>query len=73
MRHGDVLERLSIRPTDVARIQEALQGPIPTGSPDDSPQRTLTLADGTVIAAPRPDAGTLTQLLAELLDTHALS
>jgi hypothetical protein len=73
MRHGEVLERMTIRPTDIARIQEALQAPIPTGSAEDSPQRTLTLADGTVVAWPRPDPGTVTELLEELLDTHALS
>jgi hypothetical protein len=73
MRHGEVLERMTIRPTDIARIQDALQAPIPTGSAEDSPERTLTLADGTVVAWPRPDPGTVTELMEELLNTHGLS
>ena len=72
MKHGDMLERVTIPSTDVTRIQDALKQPIPTGSPDDSPKRTLTLADGTVITAPRPDPGTVTELLERLLDTHSL-
>jgi hypothetical protein len=72
MKHGDVLERLTLDSADVKRLEDALAGPIPTGSPDDSPVRTLTLADGTVIAAPRPDPGTVTELLERLLDTHSL-
>ena len=73
MKHGESLERLVIEPADVARIQDALKQPIPTGSPDDSPKRTLTLPDGTVIQAPRPEPGSVTDLLEQLLDTHVLS
>lgn len=72
MRHGDRLERMTIGPTDVERIEDALTRPIATGSPEDSPVRTLTLADGTVVVAPRPNAGSLTELLERLLDTHSL-
>jgi hypothetical protein len=72
MKHGDNLERITIGAADVSRLQDALARPIPTGSPDDSPGRTLTLADGTVIGAPRPAAGTVTELLERLLDTHTL-
>lgn len=72
MKHGDYLERITIGAADVSRLQDALAMPIPTGSPDDSPKRTLTLADGTVISAPRPEAGTVTALLERLLDTHTL-
>jgi len=73
MKHGDTLERVTIPAADVARIQDALKADIPTGSPDDSPRRTLTLADGTVIKAPRPEPGTATDLLEQLLDTHVLA
>jgi hypothetical protein len=73
MKHGEVLERLTITAADVARIQAALQTEIPLGSPGDSPQRTLTLADGTVLEAPRPDPGTVTALLEQLLTTHRLT
>ena len=73
MKHGEALERLSITPENVARIEEALKAEIPGGSPADSPKRTLTLADGTIITAPRPDPGSVTDLLEQLLDTHALA
>lgn len=73
MKHGDTLERLTIDASDVARLQDALKADIPTGSPDDSPKRTLTLADGTLVEAPRPEPGTVTDLLEQLLNTHMLS
>jgi len=72
MKHGETLERFTISAAAVARIQDALTRPIPTGSPDDSPKRTLTLATGTVVDAPRPDRDTVTELLERLLDTHTL-
>lgn len=72
MKHGDFLERLTLSTDDLARVKDALAKPIPTGSPEDSPKRTLELADGTVIAAPRPDDGTVTKMLEQLLDTHSL-
>lgn len=73
MKHGETLERITIPAEDVTRIQDALKADIPIGSPDDSPRRTLTLADGTVIQAPRPEPGTVTDLLERLLDSHLLS
>lgn len=72
MKHGDSLERLTLSTADLGRIQDALKQPIPTGSPDDSPKRTLELADGSVIEAPKPDPGTVTELLENLLNTHTL-
>ena len=72
MKHGETLERITISSSDVARIQDALTQPIPTGAPTDSPKRTLTLPDGTQIDAPRPDPGTVTELLERLLDTHSI-
>lgn len=72
MKHGEVLERLTLDPADLSRIKDALAQPIPTGSPDDSPKRTLELADGTVIEAPTPVPGSVTELLETLLDTHSL-
>jgi len=73
MKHGEVLERLTISPENLARIRTALEAAIPVGSPDDSPTRTLTLADDSVIQAPRPDPGTVTELLEQLLDTHTVA
>jgi hypothetical protein len=72
MQHADVLERLTLSEADMQRLRDALAQPIPTGSSDDSPRRTLTLADGTVIQAPRPDPNTVTALLDNLTSTHQL-
>jgi hypothetical protein len=73
MKHGDVLERLTLTAEDLATVEAALEEPIPTGSPDDSPRRTMELADGTVIEAPRPEPGTATELLENLMNTHSLT
>jgi hypothetical protein len=72
MTHGGGPERLALSPDDLATIETALQGPIPIGSPSDSPKRTIEMADGTVIEAPRPDEGTVTLLLDDLMSTHRL-
>jgi hypothetical protein len=72
MKHGDVLERLVLSASDVDRIKTALAKPIPAGSPDDSPKRTLTLTDGRVVQSPRPDPDTVTLLLDNLTSTHTL-
>jgi hypothetical protein len=71
MRHGEHLERFTIDAAAVGRIVEALAKPIPTDAPDALPRRTLSLPDRT-IAAPRPEPGTVTELLERLLDTHRL-
>ena len=73
MHHGQHFERIAISSEDVKRLEDALAKPIPTGSPTDSPRRALTLADGTAIAVPRADPGTITELLDRLLSTHSLA
>jgi hypothetical protein len=73
MKHGDVLERLTLSADDLATVEAALEEPIPTGSPDDSPRRTMELADGSVIEAPRPEPGSVTELLENLMNTHSLT
>jgi hypothetical protein len=72
MKHGDVLERITLSADDLATIEAALEAPIPTGTPEDSPQRTIELADGATVEAPRPDEGTVTELLESLMNTHQL-
>jgi hypothetical protein len=71
MHHGEHLERFRLTEADMRRLTAALQGPIPTGSPSDSPVRVLTLADGSVVTAPRPEVGTITELLDRLMERHA--
>ena len=72
MWHGDHLERFTLPAGDIDLIREALAAEIPVGSPDDSPARTLILEDGSVIAAPRPEPGSVTELLERLMETHSL-
>jgi hypothetical protein len=71
MHHGEHLERFRLTDVDMQRLRAALEQPIPTGSPGDSPVRLLTLADGRDVAAPRPDAGTITELLDRVMERHA--
>jgi hypothetical protein len=71
MHHGDHLERFRLADVDMDRLMAALAQPIPTGTPADSPVRVLTLADGSVVTAPRPEAGSITELLDRLMETHA--
>ncbi len=72
MRHGEYLERMVLPEADVAAVRAALEGAIPAGDASISPDRTIVLADGTTIVHARPDAGTLTELLDRLMDTHKL-
>jgi hypothetical protein len=71
MHHGERVERFSIRQVDLERVTSALEEAIPTGSPVDSPVRVLTLPDGTIVMAPRPEPGTVTELLDRLIETHS--
>lgn len=72
MLHGDRFERLALPSEDVDRIITALQDDILIGDPGDSPERTLTLADGTIIEHPQPVAGSIVELMDRLMDTHSL-
>jgi hypothetical protein len=72
MRHGDFLERLTLTPEQITTLETALAAEIPLDAPDASPRRTLTLRDGTVLAQPRPEPGSVTQLLDVYMDTHSL-
>lgn len=72
MFHGDSLERFTLSEGDVDRLRAALEQPVQPGSEDDSPVRTLTLADGDVIEAPRPDPGGIVDLLDRLTSAHTL-
>jgi hypothetical protein len=72
MFHGDRVERFSLPQAEVEMLREALTAEIPIGSRDDSPVRTLTLEDGTVIQAPRPEPGSITELLERLMERHSL-
>lgn len=72
MRHGEYLERLVLPEADLAAVRDALAAEIPAGDASLSPDRTIVLADGTTIVHAQPDAGTLTELLDRLMDTHKL-
>lgn len=72
MMHGEHLERLVLTADDLARLRTLLATPAVAGDPGGSPDRTLTYADGTVIAHARPDPGSIVELLDRLTDTHSL-
>jgi hypothetical protein len=73
MKHGEYVERFTLPSEDMARLRDALAGPVPTGAPADGYARTLTLPDGTLVEAPLAEAGSATALLELLTDTHSLS
>lgn len=73
MRHGETLERITIRAADVQRIRDALAAGLPDGDADDGLVRTVTLANGTVHTPVRVVPGTATGLLELLLTTHSLT
>jgi hypothetical protein len=72
MRHGDFLERLTLTPQQLTTLETALEAELPLDAADASPKRSLTLADGTVVEQPRPDPGSVIQLLDVYMDTHTL-
>jgi hypothetical protein len=72
MKHGEFLERLTLSAADVQRLRDGLAGDIPVGTAADSPQRLITLPDGSSVEFPRPAAGSITELLDRLMDKHRL-
>jgi len=72
MKHGEHLERLVLEPADLERIQAALAAGVAAGDPDASPERVVTLADGTVVTDADPAPGSAVELLDRLMDTHSV-
>lgn len=72
MLHGESLERFTLSEGDIDRLKTALELPVVAGSEDESPVRTLTLDDGNVVVAPRPDPGGIVELLDRLTSSHTL-
>ena len=72
MKHGDVLERLTLTSGQVDQMRAALGAGLPMGDLGDSLVRTVVLANGTSHSPVRPDPGSSVALLELLLTTHSL-
>ena len=72
MKHGDVLERLTLTSGQVDQVRAALGAGLPMGDLGDSLVRTVVLANGTSHSPVRPDPGSSVALLELLLTTHSL-
>jgi hypothetical protein len=72
MRHGDVLERLTITADQVGMLREALAAGLPMGDQGDSLVRTVTLGNGTTHSPVRVEPGSSVELLEVLMTTHSL-
>jgi len=73
MKHGDVLERLTLTAAQVQQIRDALAAGVPAGDQGDSLVRTVVLANGTSLSPVKPVAGSSVELLELLLTTHSLN
>jgi hypothetical protein len=72
MKHGDVLERLTLTAAQVDQVRAALASNLPMGDLGDALVRTVVLANGTSHSPVRPDPGSSVALLELLLTTHSL-
>lgn len=72
MKHGEHLERLVLEPAQLERVEAALAAGVVAGDPEASPERVVTLADGTVVTDADPAPGSAVELLDQLIDTHSL-
>ncbi len=72
MRHGDVLERLTITADQVGMLRDALAAGLPMGDQGDTVVRTVTLGNGTTHSPVRVEPGSAVELLEVLMTTHSL-
>jgi len=72
MKHGDVLERLTLSTDQVRQVRDALASGVPKGDKGDSLVRTVVLANGTSVTPVDPIAGSSVELLELLMTTHSL-
>ncbi len=72
MKHGDVLERLTLTADQVQRVRLALAAGVPEGDQGDSLVRTVVLANGTSHTPVKPVPGSSVELLELLMTTHSL-
>ena len=73
MKHGDVLERLTLTPAQVQEVSDAIKVGVPQGDQGDSLVRTVVLANGTSVSPVQPVAGSSVELLELLMTTHSLN
>ncbi|MCY7418362.1 MAG: hypothetical protein LH650_07685 [Chloroflexi bacterium] len=72
MKHGDVLERLTLTAPQLQQVRDALAAGVPQGDKGDSLVRTVVLANGTSVTPVDPVAGSSVELLELLMTTHSL-
>jgi len=73
MKHGDVLERLTLTAAQVQQVTDALSAGVPQGDQVDGLVRTVVLANGTTVSPVKPVAGSAVELLELLMTTHSLN
>lgn len=73
MRHGDVLEHITISAADVQRIRDGLAAGLTEGDQGDTLVRTVILANGTTHTPMRVEPGSVVELLELLMTTHSLT
>lgn len=73
MKHGDVLERLTLTSAQVQQIRDALAAGVPAGDEGDSLVRMVVLANGTSHSPVKPVPGSAVELLELLMTTHSLN
>lgn len=72
MKHGGMLERLTLTTAQVQQVRDALAAGLPEGDQGDSLVRTVVLANGTSHTPVKPEPGSSVELLELLMTTHSL-
>ncbi|MBX3028950.1 MAG: hypothetical protein KF809_02200 [Chloroflexi bacterium] len=72
MRHGTVLERLTLTSDQVGMLRDALAAGLPMGDHGDALVRTVVLANGTSHSPVRVVPGSSVEILEILMTTHSL-
>lgn len=72
MRHGEVLERLTITADQVRMLRDALAGGLTMGDQGDSVVRTVIVANGTTHSPVRIEPGGVVEMLEVLMTEHSL-
>ena len=73
MKHGDVLERLTLTVAQIQQIHDAITAGIPQGDQGDSLVRTVVLPNGTTVSPVKPVAGSAVDMLELLMTTHSMN
>jgi hypothetical protein len=72
MRHGDMLERLTLTTDQVQALRDSLEAGLPLGEQGDTLVRTVILGDSSVHSPVAVEPGSSVEMLEILMTTHAL-